>query len=169
MVGTMKDPQNKPAKSAPTRPPSPPVAVNRKARFNYSIVDTMEAGIVLEGSEVKSLRAGKAQIAESYAHEQNEEIWLLNSYIPEYDKASHFQHEARRPRKLLLHAKQVNKLIGQLRTKGITLVPLSIYFNGRGKAKVELAIGKGKTLSDKRETIKDRDWAREKEAAMKNK
>ena len=118
---------------------------------------------------MKSLRAGKAQIAESYATEKDEEIWLINSYIPEYEKAAIYNHEPRRPRKLLLHAKQVKKLIGQLRTKGITLVPLSIYFNEKGIAKLELALGKGKTNSDKRETIKDRDWQREKAAEMKRK
>lgn len=150
-------------------PPNPPVAVNRKARFSYTIVDTLEAGLVLKGSEVKSLRAGKAQIAESYATEQHGEIWLINSTIPEYEKSRLYSHEPRRPRKLLLNKKQIKKLIGQLRTKGITLVPLSIYFNARGIAKLELALGKGKTLGDKRETIKDREWQREKEAEFKNK
>jgi SsrA-binding protein len=152
-----------------TEPKIPPVAVNRKARFNYAIVDTLEAGIVLKGSEVKSLRAGKAQIGESYATEKDNEIWLINSYIPEYEKARLYTHEPRRPRKLLLHKKQVKKLIGQLRTKGITLVPLSVYFNARGVAKLELALGKGKTHGDKRETVKDREWQREKEAEFKNK
>lgn len=152
-----------------TEPKNPPVAVNRKARFNYTIVDTLEAGIVLKGSEVKSLRAGKAQIGESYASEKDNEIWLINSYIPEYEKARLYTHEPRRPRKLLLHKKQVKKLIGQLRTKGITLVPLSVYFNARGVAKLELALGKGKTHGDKRETVKDREWQREKEAEFKNK
>lgn len=150
-----------------TEPKKPPVAVNRKARFSYAIVDTLEAGIVLKGSEVKSLRSGKAQIAESYATEKDNEIWLINSYIPEYEKSRLYSHEPRRPRKLLLHKKQVKKLIGQLRTKGITLVPLSVYFNERGVAKLELALGKGKTHGDKRETVKDREWQREKEAAMK--
>lgn len=152
-----------------SEPKIPPVAVNRKARFNYAIVDTLEAGIVLKGSEVKSLRAGKAQIAESYATEKDNEIWLINSYIPEYEKARLYTHEPRRPRKLLLHKKQVKKLIGQLRTKGITLVPLSVYFNARGVAKLELALGKGKTHGDKREAVKDREWQREKEAEFKNK
>ena len=152
-----------------SEPKIPPVAVNRKARFNYAIVDTLEAGIVLKGSEVKSLRAGKAQIGESYATEKDNEIWLINSYIPEYEKARLYTHEPRRPRKLLLHKKQVKKLIGQLRTKGITLVPLSVYFNARGVAKLELALGKGKTHGDKRETVKDREWQREKEAEFKNK
>lgn len=152
-----------------SEPRNPTVAVNRKARFNYAIVDTLEAGIVLKGSEVKSLRAGKAQIAESYATEKDNEIWLINSYIPEYEKARLYTHEPRRPRKLLLHKKQVKKLIGQLRTKGITLVPLSVYFNVRGVAKLELALGKGKTHGDKRETIKDREWEREKAAELKKK
>ena len=152
-----------------TAPKNPPAAENRKARFSYAIIDTLEVGIVLKGTEVKSLRAGKAQIAESYATEKDSEIWLINSYIPEYEKAAIYNHEPRRPRKLLLHAKQVKKLIGQLRTKGITLVPLSIYFNEKGIAKLELALGKGKTNSDKRETIKDREWQREKAAEMKRK
>jgi len=139
-----------------TEPKTPPVAVNRKARFSYAIVDTLEAGIVLKGSEVKSLRSGKAQIAESYATEKDNEIWLINSYIPEYETSRLYSHEPRRPRKLLLHKKQVKKLIGQLRTKGITLVPLAVYFNERGVAKLELALGKVKTHGDKRETVKDR-------------
>ena len=152
-----------------TAPKNPAVAVNRKARFNYAIVDTLEAGIVLKGTEVKSLRAGKAQIADSYATEKDNEIWLINSYIPEYEKAKLYNHEPRRPRKLLLHAKEIKKLIGQVRNKGITLVPLSIFFNARGVAKLELALAKGKTHSDKRETIKDREWKREQEAEMKRK
>ena len=152
-----------------TAPKNPAGAVNRKARFNYAIVDTLEAGIVLKGTEVKSLRAGKAQIADSYATEKDNEIWLINSYIPEYEKAKLYNHEPRRPRKLLLHAKEIKKLIGQVRNKGITLVPLSIFFNARGVAKLELALAKGKTHSDKRETIKDREWKREQEAEMKRK
>lgn len=122
---------------------------------------------MLKGSEVKSLRSGKAQIAESYATEQNGEIWLINSYIPEYEQSRRYSHEPRRHRKLLLGKKQIKKLIGLLRTKGITLVPLSVYFNARGIAKLELAIGKGKTHGDKRETIKERDWQRQKAAEMK--
>lgn len=144
-------------------------AENRKARFNYAIVETIEAGLVLMGSEVKSLRAGKAQIVDAYAGDEDGELWLLNSYIPEYDKARLVQHEARRPRKLLLHQKEANKLLGQIRTKGMTVVPLAIYFNHRGIAKVELALAKGKNQGDKRDTIKDREWQREKERALKNK
>lgn len=142
-------------------------AVNRKARFNYTIKETFEAGIVLQGSEVKSLRAGKAQIAESYASPENGELWLVNSYIPEYEKASIFQHDARRARKLLMGKREINKLIGLVKNKGMTLVPLAIYFNKRGLAKVQLATAEGKTKGDKRESIKDREWQREKERAMK--
>lgn len=143
-------------------------AENRKARFNYTIVDTLEAGIVLAGSEVKSLRAGKAQITDAYADDRGGELWLLNSYIPEYEKASHFQHDPRRPRKLLLHRREVEKLTGQIRVKGMTVVALSIYFNSRGIAKVQLGLAKGKTHGDKRDTIKDREWQREKERELKD-
>lgn len=143
-------------------------AENRKARFNYTIVDTLEAGIVLAGSEVKSLRAGKAQITDAYADDRGGELWLLNSYIPEYEKASIFQHDPRRPRKLLLHRKEVEKLSGQIRVKGMTVVALSIYFNARGIAKVQLGLAKGKTHGDKRDTIKDREWQREKERELKD-
>jgi len=145
------------------------VAENRKARFNYEIVDTFEAGLVLTGTEVKSLREGKANIAESYATEEGGEIWLINSYLPEYLQANRFNHETRRRRKLLLNRKEVRKLIGAVQREGMSLVPLRIYFNDRGRAKLELALAKGKKLHDKRETEKKRDWDRQKARLMREK
>ena len=136
-------------------------ADNRKARFNYEIGQTFEAGIALTGTEVKSLRGGKATIGESYAGEMNGEIYLFNAYIPEYLEANRFNHETRRPRKLLLHKREVNKLIGAVQREGMTVVPLKVYFNERGRAKVEVALARGKKLHDKRETERSRDWQRE--------
>lgn len=145
-------------------------ALNRKARFNYFIEDTMEAGIVLTGTEVKSLRLGQASINESYADVKGNEIFLVNAHIPEYNKAHvKLQHEVRRPRKLLLHKNQLNKLIGAVQRKGTTIVALAIYFNKRGIAKVELGIATGKKQYDKRETEKKRDWQREKSRIMSEK
>ena len=138
------------------------VAENRKARFNYEILDTYEAGLVLTGTEVKSLREGKANIAESYASDEGGEMWLINAYLPEYLQANRFNHEPRRRRKLLLSKREINRLRGAINRDGMTLVPLKIYFNDRGRAKMELALGKGKKLHDKRDTEKKRDWAREK-------
>lgn len=138
------------------------VAENRKARFNYAIEDTLEAGVMLTGTEVKSIRTGKATIAESYADSRLGEIWLVNATIPEYLQANRFNHEPKRPRKLLLHKKQINKLIGAIEREGMTLIPLKLYFNEKGRAKLELALAKGKKLHDKRETEKKRDWSREK-------
>jgi SsrA-binding protein len=138
------------------------VAENRKARFNYAIEDTFEAGVALTGTEVKSARTGKTNIAESYADAKGGEIWLVNANIPEYLQANRFNHEPRRPRKLLLHRKQINKLIGSIEREGMTLIPLKMYFNERGKIKLQLALAKGKKMHDKRETEKKRDWAREK-------
>src|SRR6266568_4230298 len=138
------------------------VADNRKARFNYHIGDVLEAGIALTGTEVKSLRQGKATIAESYADARAGEIWLVNANIPEYLQASRFNHAPKRRRKLLLHKREINKLIGAIEREGMTLVPLKLYFNDKGRAKIELALAKGKKLHDKRETEKKRDWAREK-------
>ena|ERR1700722_17684644 len=144
------------------------VAMNRKARHNYFITDTVEAGIMLVGTEVKSLRSGQASIQESFASPKDGGLYLLNAYIPEYQQAgAHLQHETRRPRKLLLHKKEMNKLMGQVNRDGVTLVPLGIYFNKRGIAKVELGLAKGKHKSDKRETIKQRDWARDKARLMR--
>ncbi len=138
------------------------VAENRKARFNYAIEDTLEAGVALTGTEVKSARNGKTNIAESYADSKGGEIWLVNANIPEYLQANRFNHEPRRPRKLLLHRKQINKLIGAIEREGMTLIPLKMYFNERGKIKLQLALAKGKKLHDKRESEKKRDWSREK-------
>lgn len=137
------------------------VADNRKARFNYEIGETVEAGIALTGSEVKSLRAGKATIAESYADARAGEIWLVNANIPEYLQAGRFNHTPKRPRKLLLHKRQIGKLSGAVEREGMTIVPLKLYFNDKGRAKVELAIARGKKLHDKRETERKRSWDRE--------
>src|SRR6201995_2429789 len=138
------------------------VAENRKARFNYAIEDTVEAGIMLTGTEGKSARSGKSTIAESYADSKDGEIWLINANIPEYWRANRLNHEPKRPRKLLLHRKQINKLLGAVDREGMTLIPLKLYFNERGRAKLQLAVAKGKKLHDKRETEKKRDWSREK-------
>ena len=140
------------------------VADNRKARFNYAIGEVFEAGIVLTGSEVKSMRAGKTSIAESYATSRDGELWLLNSNISEYKQAGRFNHEPKRPRKLLLHQRQINKLIGAVEREGMTVVPLKIYFNEKGRAKIEIALAKGKKLHDKRaddrKKTDERDMAR---------
>src|SRR5262244_3368470 len=138
------------------------IADNRRARFNYEIGETFEAGIALTGSEVKSLRAGKATIAESYADARAGEIWLLNANIPEYLQAGRFNHAPKRPRKLLLHRRQIDKLAGGVERDGMTIVPLRMYFNEKGRAKIELALARGKKLHDKRETEKKRSWEREK-------
>ncbi|HZT86715.1 MAG TPA: SsrA-binding protein SmpB [Stellaceae bacterium] len=135
-------------------------AQNRRARHDYLIEDTIEAGLVLRGTEVKVLRQGGASIAEAYADEQAGELFLVNANIPEYSAASHFGHEPRRPRKLLLHRKQMNRLLGAIRREGMTLVPLSIYFNERGRAKIELGLARGKRKADKRQAERDRDWQR---------
>ena len=144
------------------------VAENRKARFNYEIMDTFEAGLVLTGTEVKSLREGKANIAESYATEEGGEIWLINSYLPEYLQANRFNHETRRRRKLLLNKREVRRLIGAVQREGMSLVPLKVYFNERGRAKLELALARGKKLHDKRETEKKRDWERQKARLLRD-
>ncbi|MCT7662678.1 SsrA-binding protein SmpB [Shinella kummerowiae] len=138
------------------------VAENRKARFNYEIIDTYEAGLVLTGTEVKSLREGKANIAESYASDEGGEIWLINSYLPEYLQANRFNHETRRRRKLLLSKREIQRLRIAINREGMTLVPLKVYFNDVGRAKIEIALAKGKKLHDKRETEKERDWNRQK-------
>jgi SsrA-binding protein len=143
------------------------VAENRKARFNYAIEDTIEVGISLTGTEVKSIRNGKTTIAESYADTKDGEIWLINANIPEYLQANRFNHEPKRPRKLLLHRKQINKLMGAVDREGMTLIPLKLYFNERGRAKLLLAVAKGKKLHDKRESEKKRDWGREKGRLMR--
>jgi SsrA-binding protein len=144
------------------------VAENRKARFNYEIIDTYEAGLVLTGTEVKALREGKANIAESYASDEGGEIWLINSYLPEYLQANRFNHEPRRRRKLLLSSREINRLRVGINREGMTLIPLKIYFNERGRAKMELAIAKGKKLHDKRQSEKERDWNRQKSRLLKD-
>jgi SsrA-binding protein len=146
-----------------------PIAENRRARYDYEITDTLEAGIVLTGTEVKSLRIGKAQITEAYASPERGELWLINAHIPEYLQANRFNHETKRPRRLLLHKNQINKLIGATQREGFTVIPLKIYFNERGRAKVELGLGRGKKLHDKRETEKERSWNREKARLMRDK
>jgi SsrA-binding protein len=143
-------------------------AENRKARFNFEILDTVEAGIMLRGTEVKSLRQGRSTIAESYAGEKGGELWLYNAYIPEYQEAGQFNHETKRPRKLLLHRREMNKLIGAISQEGLTLVPLRMYFNDRGMAKIALGLAKGKKLHDKRETEKNRDWQRDKARLLRD-
>jgi SsrA-binding protein len=142
---------------------------NRRARHDYFIDRTLEAGVVLEGTEVKSLRAGKGNLADSYAGERRGELWLFNAYIPEYQAASHFGHDTRRPRKLLLQKREVERLIGAVRQQGVTLVPLKIYFNDRGLAKVELGVARGKRKHDKRETEKAREWDRQRSRLMREK
>jgi SsrA-binding protein len=143
------------------------VAQNRRARFDYFIEETMEAGLVLTGSEVKSLRAGKASIVESYAAEDGGALWLINAHIPEYPGARHFGHAPRRHRKLLMRKREIERLSGSLKREGITLVPLDIYFNDRGIAKLTLGLAKGKRKVDKRDTIKERDWQRDKARLMR--
>jgi SsrA-binding protein len=143
------------------------VAENRRARYDYFIEDKFEAGLMLTGTEVKSLRAGEATIAESYAEVRDGAVWLVNANVPEFSHGNRFNHEPRRPRKLLLNAREIDKLTGAVERKGMTLVPLSIYFNGRGRAKVELALAKGKNSADKRQSTKDRDWQRDKARLMR--
>jgi len=145
------------------------VADNRKARFAYAIDSTLEAGLMLMGSEVKALRSGKATIAESYAQAKDGEIYLINAYIPEYTMANRFNHEPRRPRKVLVHKTEAKRLAQAVQREGMTLIPLRVYFNARGIAKIELGIAKGKKLHDKRETEKKRDWARDKARLMRAK
>jgi SsrA-binding protein len=137
------------------------VAQNRKARHNYFIEETFEAGLALTGTEVKSLRGGRSSIAESYVTEDGGEAWLINADIPEYASGNRFNHERKRPRKLLLHKKQINVLIGAIQREGRTVVPLQVYFNERGRAKVEIALVTGKQAHDKRQAIKERDWKRQ--------
>ncbi len=144
-----------------------PVAENRKARFSYEILDTIEAGLVLTGTEVKSLRQGQANIQESYASVEGGEVWLINSYVPEYLQGNRFNHEPRRRRKLLLSKREMARLAQAVDREGMTMVPLKIYFNERGRAKLLVAIARGKKLHDKRETERKRDWNREKARLMK--
>jgi SsrA-binding protein len=143
------------------------VAQNRRARHDYLIEDTLEAGLVLRGTEVKVLRRGQASIAEAYADEEQGELFLVNANIPEYSAAAHFGHEPRRPRKLLLHKREMNRLLGAIRRQGVTLVPLSIHFNERGRAKVTLGLARGKRKTDKRQAEKARDWQRDRARIMR--
>ena len=143
------------------------IAENRRARYDYFLDDTVEAGLVLTGTEVKSLREGHANIQESYASVEGGEIWLINSYLPEYLQGNRFNHEPRRRRKLLVSKREMARLAQSVEREGMTLVPLKIYFNDRGRAKLLLAVARGKKLHDKRETEKKRDWAREKGRLLK--
>jgi SsrA-binding protein len=146
------------------------VADNRRARHDYEIGEVIEAGLMLTGPEVKSLRAGKASVVESYAAvDQNGEMMLYNANIPEYLQANRFNHEPRRPRKLLLHAKEIARLAKGVEREGMTIVPLRVYFNARGRAKIAIALGRGKKLHDKREAEKSRDWSRDKSRLMREK
>jgi SsrA-binding protein len=145
------------------------VADNRRARFNYEIGEVVEAGIALTGTEVKSLRQGKATIAESYADARAGEVWLVNANIPEYLEANRFNHAPKRPRKLLLHKRQISKLAAAVEREGMTLVPLKMYFNDKGRAKIEIAVARGKKLHDKRETERKRTWERERSRLLRAK
>ena len=156
------------------KPPNKPamivtgaVAENRRARYDYDILDTLEAGIMLTGTEVKSLRTGKAQITESYASPEKGELWLINAHIPEYLQANRFNHEEKRPRKLLVNRKELAKFAEGVERAGNTIVPLKLYFNDRGIAKLLIGLAKGKKSFDKRETEKNRDWKREQGRILK--
>lgn len=145
------------------------VAINRKARFGYAIEEEVEAGLVLTGTEVKSLRAGRASINEAYAGEKESALWLMGAMIEQYHGGNRFNHDPRRPRKLLLHKRQMQKLMGRLKNKGVTLIPLSLYFNKRGLAKVKLGLATGRKEYEKRQVIKKRDWERDKARIMREK
>lgn len=145
------------------------IATNRKARRDYTILEKMEAGIVLVGTEVKALREGRANLTDSYAAVDEEELWLYNAHISPYSMGNRFNHEPKRTRKLLMHAREIRRLIGKVREKGLTLVPLRIYFNDDGKVKVELGLGRGKKSYDKRREIAERDAKREMRRAMRRK
>lgn len=144
------------------------IAEHRRARFDYLIEETLEAGIQLTGTEVKALREGRANIAESYASAERGELYLINSYIPEYAPAAQFNHDPRRPRKLLVRRRELNKLKGAVEREGRTVVPLKLYFNDRGRAKLEIALARGKKAHDKRDAAKDRDWKRQQARLMKD-
>ncbi len=144
------------------------VADNRRAYFEYFVEEKFEAGIALQGTEVKALRTGEGSIAESYATVEGDEVYLINANIPLYKNSGYVTHDPRRKRRLLLKRREINKLTGAIQRQGLTLVPLSVYFNSSGKAKVELALAKGKKAHDKRETVKQRDWNREKQRLLRN-
>jgi SsrA-binding protein len=143
------------------------VVENRRARFDYEILETFEAGIALAGPEVKSLRQGRGNLQDAYASVDHGELFLVNAYIPEYTEANRFNHETRRPRKLLLHRREIDRLAGGVLRDGLTIVPLRLFFNPRGRAKAEIALARGKKLHDKRETEKQRSWAREKSRLLR--
>ena len=143
------------------------VVQNRRARFDYEILETFEAGIALAGPEVKSLRQGRGNLQDAYASVDHGELFLVNAYIPEYTEANRFNHETRRPRKLLLHRREIDRLAGGVLRDGLTIVPLRLFFNPRGRAKAEIALARGKKLHDKRETEKQRSWAREKSRLLR--
>jgi len=143
------------------------VIENRRARFDYEILETFEAGIALAGPEVKSLRQGRGNLQDAYASVDHGELYLVNAYIPEYSEANRFNHETRRPRKLLLHRREIDRLAGGVLRDGLTIVPLRVFFNPRGRAKAEIALARGKKLHDKRETEKQRSWAREKSRLLR--
>ncbi len=145
------------------------IATNKQASYRYHLIEKWEAGLVLTGTEVKSLRGGKATIGEAYAGPSGDEIFLFNAYIPEYLQANRFNHETRRPRRLLLHKRQIDKFLGATQREGFTVIPLKIYFNEKGRAKVELGLGRGKKLHDKRETEKKRTWDRERSRLLREK
>jgi SsrA-binding protein len=150
-------------------PPRKLIAENRRARFDYFLEDNVEAGLVLTGTEVKALREGRANIAESYASAEGRDLVLINAYIPEYGPANRFNHEPRRPRRLLLHRRQIDRLITAVQREGRTIVPTRLYWDDKGRAKLELALAKGKKLHDKRQTEADRDWSRDKARLMREK
>ncbi len=149
-------------------PAQRPIAQNKRARYDYFIEETIEAGIMLAGTEVKTLRQGQASLSESWAGQRDGALWLNNCYIPEYSNSAHNNHEPRRPRKLLLHKREMNKLMGATARKGATIVTISLYFNDRGIAKVLLGVARGKRKVDKRQTTKDRDWQRQKARVMRD-
>ncbi|WP_417470636.1 SsrA-binding protein SmpB [Maricaulis sp.] len=151
-----------------SKPDKRPIALNRRARYDYEIEDTFEAGIMLTGSEVKSLRLGHANIAESYVSPENDGLWLINADIPQYAAANRFNHEPRRHRKLLLKKREINRLVGAVTREGRTIIALKLYFNDRGIAKLEIGLAKGKKNVDKRQTIKDREWNKQKSRLMKD-
>lgn len=151
------------------QPPSNIATRNRKARYNYFIEDRLEAGLVLLGTEVKSLRSGRSSIEESYASEQDGEFYLINAYIPKYEAETHNPHETRRSRKLLVHKKEMKRLINAVNREGMTIVPLSVYFNSRGIAKVELGVAKGKRKYEKRASIQEREWKRNQNRLLRGK
>lgn len=156
-------------KKKSTNPNWKTVAENRKARHNFLIEENIEAGLMLLGTEVKSLRQGQSNIAESYASVENGGLWLINAHIPEYGHGNRNNHEPRRPRKLLLHQREIARLSAAIQRQGMTLVPLKLYFNEKGRVKLDLGIAKGKKIHDKRASEKDRDWKRQKARLMRDK